>query len=58
MWLVTLCRGEYRMPLTFRSFMDVSDWIQNAYVSNEGKDLQVVIGLVNDDREEGNGKSL
>lgn len=43
MWCVTVCKGDYRLPICFTSFHDASDFIQSAFASDEYKNIQIVI---------------
>lgn len=46
MWCVTICKGDYRMPVIFTSYNDASDLIMSVLSSDEHKEIKVVVTTV------------
>lgn len=51
MWCVTICKGDYRMPILFTSFNDASDLVRDVLSSDESRDIRVIVTTVNAEDE-------
>lgn len=43
MWVVTVCKGDYRMPVRFSTYGCAADYAQSVFTSDDYEDIQVVI---------------
>lgn len=49
MWCVTICKGDYRMPILYTRYDDASDLVRSVLSSDEAKDIFVIMAAVEDE---------
>lgn len=49
MWCVTVCKGDYRMPVMFTSYASATDFIESLFTSDEYEKLSVVLTVIGGD---------
>ena len=52
MWRATLINGDYEVSLMFTSYADMTDFVSACFITDEYKDIRVVIDVVEEEGEE------
>lgn len=49
MWWVTICKGDYRLPVKFSDYRSASEFMESIFTADEYEDIVVVLTVTKED---------